>query len=53
MDQITAIFENINWDEVMTVVADYVSKIEIKTAFDNLKELFFALIGEFIPGGLF
>lgn len=36
MDQITAFFENINWDNVMQVVSDYVTKIEIKSFADSL-----------------
>lgn len=51
MDQITAFFEGINWDNVMTVVANYVTKIEIKTMADKLWDLFLQVIN-IVAGGI-
>ena len=45
MEQITAFFEGINWDNVMGVVTDYVTKIDIKPFVDGLWELFGNVVG--------
>lgn len=54
MDQITAFFENINWDNVMQVVSDYVTKIEIKSFADNLwatlQQLINIIAGDLLGG---
>ena len=54
MEQITAFFEGINWDNVMTVVTDYVTKIEIKSFADKLwallQEIINIVAGDIISG---
>ncbi|MCQ2485139.1 MAG: hypothetical protein MJ168_07375 [Clostridia bacterium] len=50
MDQITAFFEGIDVDKVMNVVADYVSKIDVKAALDSIFQLFMNVVGV-IAGG--
>lgn len=50
MDQITAFFEGIDLDNVMNVVTDYVTKIDVKAAFDALFQLFMNIVGV-VAGG--
>ena len=45
MDQITAFFEGINWDNVANVLVDYISKIDVKAACDAVWELFMNVVG--------
>ena len=51
MDQITAAFENIDWDSVMSVVTDYVTKFDVgaflQTVMDFLKGVL-----EIVAGGI-
>lgn len=50
MDQITAFFEGINWDNVANVLVDYISKIDVKAACDAVWELFMNIVGV-VAGG--
>lgn len=52
MEQITAFFEGINWDNVMNVVTDYVTKIDVKAACDSLFEFFMSVVGIFAGGAI-
>ena len=45
MDQITAFFEGIDWDNVANVLVDYISKIDVKAACDAVWELFMNVVG--------
>lgn len=36
MEDITAFFNGVDWDSVLGVVADYVTKIDIKPAVDSV-----------------
>ena len=51
MEQITAFFEGIDWDAVMVVVTDYVTKIEIKPFADQLWALLQQVI-DIVAGGI-
>ena len=51
MDQITALFENINWDNVLGVVADYVTQINIGDFLQAIIDFFMGFLGE-VAGGL-
>lgn len=52
MDQITAAFENIDWNNVMSVVTDYVTKIDvggfIQTIMDFLKGALEIIAGDIL-----
>lgn len=45
MEQITAFFENVDWDNVLGVVADYITQFDIKPAFDSLYTFFMNFVG--------
>lgn len=51
MDQISEFFSNINWDNVMGVVADYVTQINIGDFLQSVIDFFMGFLGE-VAGGL-
>ena len=45
MDQISEMFANINWDDVLTVVSDYVTKINVGDFLQSVMDFFMGVLG--------
>ncbi len=45
MDQISEMFANINWDDVLTVVSDYVTKINVGDFLQSVMDFFLGVLG--------
>ena len=52
MDQITALFEGINWDNVMNVIADYVTKIDVGAGLTKIFNFFMSFVGVIVGGAI-
>lgn len=48
MDEIKEMFEGVNWDNIMTVVADYVTPIDVSKIINDLFSFFMNVVGVFL-----